>query len=277
MPDVPSKLLPAVLFYSARIPSAMRVLLEVSATGFSVYSLFTCQRLTSKLASRFRSRALPAIARAQAAVQVLSEQSATTPRAVWDRNLEYCGGVQFLTSFHKKLSSAVNLVRRHQKWNISFTAACLLSNLFWPRQQHVYKISLLATTCCWLYRSNLEHIQRLIGSLCSEIHSERSLTEYAFCLSLALTDCGMAARTTTLAMLNSGSSVQVVSSTDTSEEDQEDKCAICTSSYDVDPVVRKITACGHMFHRACVDQWFQKSQSCPLCRRRLGLGSSLSA
>jgi hypothetical protein len=37
-------------------------------------------------------------------------------------------------------------------------------------------------------------------------------------------------------------------------------CAICTE------VFEHGEACGHFFHRACVDVWRKSSVSCPLCK-----------
>eukprot|EP00929_Paragymnodinium_shiwhaense_P101782 TRINITY_DN64969_c0_g1_i1.p1 TRINITY_DN64969_c0_g1~~TRINITY_DN64969_c0_g1_i1.p1 ORF type:complete len:1171 (-),score=202.59 TRINITY_DN64969_c0_g1_i1:154-3666(-) len=48
------------------------------------------------------------------------------------------------------------------------------------------------------------------------------------------------------------------------EEDGDDDCAICL---DGQPDV--VTACGHVFHRACLQQSLGESSKCPLCRQVL--------
>ena len=45
-------------------------------------------------------------------------------------------------------------------------------------------------------------------------------------------------------------------------------CSICLSSFAEGEVCRSLPApCGHMFHKSCIDQWFDKSSRCPLCNR----------
>ena len=54
----------------------------------------------------------------------------------------------------------------------------------------------------------------------------------------------------------------------------DDNCSICTDNY-ISLVPSQIKSCGHIFHQACIDQWFQYNLSCPICRRQLG-GSSIN-
>ncbi|KDP35200.1 hypothetical protein JCGZ_09359 [Jatropha curcas] len=43
-------------------------------------------------------------------------------------------------------------------------------------------------------------------------------------------------------------------------------CAVCLSEFVEDESVRNLK-CKHLFHKDCVDQWFQQCRStCPLCR-----------
>ena len=45
-------------------------------------------------------------------------------------------------------------------------------------------------------------------------------------------------------------------------------CSICLSSFAEGEVCRSLPApCGHMFHKSCIDQWFETSSRCPLCNR----------
>lgn len=44
-------------------------------------------------------------------------------------------------------------------------------------------------------------------------------------------------------------------------------CSICQDSYSSDGTTcRRIDHCGHIFHRSCIDTWFQTHSTCPMCR-----------
>uniref|UniRef100_A0A0E0KGV7 RING-type domain-containing protein n=1 Tax=Oryza punctata TaxID=4537 RepID=A0A0E0KGV7_ORYPU len=46
-----------------------------------------------------------------------------------------------------------------------------------------------------------------------------------------------------------------------------DSCAICLDEHASADVVRVLPACGHFFHKECIDHWVEKYQRrCPLCR-----------
>lgn len=45
------------------------------------------------------------------------------------------------------------------------------------------------------------------------------------------------------------------------------QCVICHMPIENDSIVRKINLCGHIFHPECVDRWFERNSSCPLCRQ----------
>ena len=42
-------------------------------------------------------------------------------------------------------------------------------------------------------------------------------------------------------------------------------CSICIDVIDEKTITLK--KCGHTFHKFCIQQWYQKSNTCPLCRR----------
>jgi len=42
-------------------------------------------------------------------------------------------------------------------------------------------------------------------------------------------------------------------------------CSICLNNKK-DKVIRQLN-CGHKFHIECIDIWFEKNNSCPLCRK----------
>jgi len=46
---------------------------------------------------------------------------------------------------------------------------------------------------------------------------------------------------------------------------QDDICTICQDNIESNEV-RRITQCGHYFHRNCIDTWFQRNVQCPTCR-----------
>jgi len=66
----------------------------------------------------------------------------------------------------------------------------------------------------------------------------------------------------------SPSNDQVAASTDTylTPTALEENCAICQEEIEASVEVRKIHACGHIFHRPCIDRWFEQSVFCPICR-----------
>jgi len=44
------------------------------------------------------------------------------------------------------------------------------------------------------------------------------------------------------------------------------ECSICLMDVDVGDTVRCLPACGHVFHRACIDLWLLQRADCPLCK-----------
>jgi hypothetical protein len=53
----------------------------------------------------------------------------------------------------------------------------------------------------------------------------------------------------------------------TLEADMEDNCTICQDRMRQGELIRKLNACEHVFHRACIDNWLlTRSVICPTCR-----------
>ncbi|KAM0864252.1 hypothetical protein ACQ4PT_044052 [Festuca glaucescens] len=44
------------------------------------------------------------------------------------------------------------------------------------------------------------------------------------------------------------------------------QCAICLGLVREGETVRRLPACGHLFHAGCVDEWLRAHATCPLCR-----------
>jgi hypothetical protein len=44
------------------------------------------------------------------------------------------------------------------------------------------------------------------------------------------------------------------------------QCAICLGLVRAGEAVRRLPACGHLFHAGCVDKWLRAHATCPLCR-----------
>lgn len=44
------------------------------------------------------------------------------------------------------------------------------------------------------------------------------------------------------------------------------KCPIC---HEEDNNIRQTLACNHTFHYHCIQQWFQRNNTCPLCRMHI--------
>ena len=48
--------------------------------------------------------------------------------------------------------------------------------------------------------------------------------------------------------------------------DTDHSCAICQDALTSEQEGRKLNACGHWFHRACIDTWLHGNVHCPVCR-----------
>lgn len=48
--------------------------------------------------------------------------------------------------------------------------------------------------------------------------------------------------------------------------DQDLSCSICQDRLLPEQEGRKLNACGHWFHKTCIDTWFERAVQCPVCR-----------
>lgn len=51
-------------------------------------------------------------------------------------------------------------------------------------------------------------------------------------------------------------------------------CAVCLDGIKQGQLCRKLSGCGHIFHRKCVDTWLVKVSACPICRTKIQLDDS---
>jgi len=66
--------------------------------------------------------------------------------------------------------------------------------------------------------------------------------------------------------LNSPEAIELVAPVaQVSDTDLSDKCSICIDDIERLQLWRKLD-CSHVFHKKCIDTWFQRKLSCPLCR-----------
>jgi hypothetical protein len=56
-----------------------------------------------------------------------------------------------------------------------------------------------------------------------------------------------------------------------------DICAICQDGYGIGNERRELNACHHIFHKACIDTWFQENVHCPVCRHDIREPASAAA
>lgn len=49
---------------------------------------------------------------------------------------------------------------------------------------------------------------------------------------------------------------------------EEAQCVICVENIEIN-TIQRILKCKHTFHYECIDRWFEKGYSCPVCRRNL--------
>ena len=46
-------------------------------------------------------------------------------------------------------------------------------------------------------------------------------------------------------------------------------CPICHAEFADGSELLRIRPCDHVFHRECIEQWFGRSNSCPVCRNQI--------
>lgn len=55
-----------------------------------------------------------------------------------------------------------------------------------------------------------------------------------------------------------------------SDEDEHAECSICLCEFKTGEACRTMPApCNHTFHKSCIDEWFQQSSRCPMCKRSI--------
>lgn len=59
--------------------------------------------------------------------------------------------------------------------------------------------------------------------------------------------------------------------------DQDIICSICQDNLQPEQEGRKLNACGHWFHKTCIDTWFQRDVHCPVCRHDVRESTSSSS
>ena len=45
-----------------------------------------------------------------------------------------------------------------------------------------------------------------------------------------------------------------------------ENCLICIENYKCNELKRTLPKCKHYFHKKCIDKWFKKNATCPICR-----------
>jgi len=58
--------------------------------------------------------------------------------------------------------------------------------------------------------------------------------------------------------------------------EEEDGCPICLEEYD-DENPKLLTKCEHHFHLACILEWMERSDACPVCNKEVIIDPSLAS
>ena len=53
---------------------------------------------------------------------------------------------------------------------------------------------------------------------------------------------------------------------DNAKDDNDEECNVCLDKMRSGETLTELKPCGHVFHKACVDEWFKTSNNCPVCR-----------
>nr|CAB3446308.1 unnamed protein product [Digitaria exilis] len=48
-----------------------------------------------------------------------------------------------------------------------------------------------------------------------------------------------------------------------------EQCSVCLEDFEAGEMVRRLPACGHLFHVECIDMWLDSHRTCPVCRCNL--------
>lgn len=59
-------------------------------------------------------------------------------------------------------------------------------------------------------------------------------------------------------------------------QEEEVECSICLNLMQSGDEARELSACGHCFHRSCIDLWLLRSTHCPLCKRDVQVETAAS-
>ncbi|KAF8103959.1 hypothetical protein N665_0182s0065 [Sinapis alba] len=69
--------------------------------------------------------------------------------------------------------------------------------------------------------------------------------------------------------LNSIKNIPTLYFSCSSDHQTTSSCSICLQDWEEGQVGRKLERCGHTFHMKCIDEWFLRQISCPICRDHL--------
>ena len=61
----------------------------------------------------------------------------------------------------------------------------------------------------------------------------------------------------------------ILSQTKADKSLADEVCSICCDEFAEKSKIRKMPVCGHVFHKACIDQWLMKKPTCPNCNRNV--------
>ena len=48
--------------------------------------------------------------------------------------------------------------------------------------------------------------------------------------------------------------------------ESQENCPICVDGMKLHQILRTIKRCNHTFHQSCIDNWFVRNNTCPVCR-----------